>query len=189
MWVFVAAGTSSSWHQQGLLISVASLAESVASVVAARGLRGCGAQAQLLWGMWDLPGPGGWPVSPALAGGFLTTGPPGKFSSSFPFAILLLNTKELFLLRIRNYLLVGYCPNCRIRGELVTEHKQDQLCTKWNLGTSLVVQWLWLWASIAGATGSIPDMETKISTCCLVWPGEKKKTKTNPTTDLQELNR
>ena len=28
--------------------------------------------------MWDLPEPGIEPVSPALAGGFLTTGPPGK---------------------------------------------------------------------------------------------------------------
>ena len=28
--------------------------------------------------MWDLPGPGMEPASPALAGGFLTTAPPGK---------------------------------------------------------------------------------------------------------------
>ena len=28
--------------------------------------------------MWDLPGPGLEPVSPALADGFLTTVPPGK---------------------------------------------------------------------------------------------------------------
>ena len=28
--------------------------------------------------MWELPGPGIEPVFPALAGGFLTTGPPGK---------------------------------------------------------------------------------------------------------------
>ena len=30
--------------------------------------------------MWHLPGPGIKPVSPALAGGFLTTAPPGKSS-------------------------------------------------------------------------------------------------------------
>ena len=30
--------------------------------------------------MWELPGPGIEPVLPALAGGFLTTGPPGKSS-------------------------------------------------------------------------------------------------------------
>ena len=41
-------------------------------------LSSCGSQAQLLHGMWDLPGPGHEPVSPALAGGFLTTAPPGK---------------------------------------------------------------------------------------------------------------
>ena len=32
----------------------------------------------MLRGIWDLPGPGIEPVSPALAGGFLTTAPPGK---------------------------------------------------------------------------------------------------------------
>ena len=61
-----------------------------ASVVAAHGLSSCGSQAlerrlsscgaraSLLHGMWDHPGPGLEPVSPALAGGFLTTAPPGK---------------------------------------------------------------------------------------------------------------
>ena len=38
-------------------------------------LSSCGAWAQLLHGMWDLPRPGIEPVSPALAGGFSTTGP------------------------------------------------------------------------------------------------------------------
>ena len=33
--------------------------------------------------MWDLPGPGLEPVPPALAGGFLTTVPPGKSSIFF----------------------------------------------------------------------------------------------------------
>ena len=41
-------------------------------------LSSCGAGALLLCGMWDLPGPGLEPTSPALAGGFLTTVPPGK---------------------------------------------------------------------------------------------------------------
>ena len=41
-------------------------------------LSSCGSWAQLLRGTWDLPGPGLEPVSPALAGGFLTTAPPGK---------------------------------------------------------------------------------------------------------------
>ena len=40
--------------------------------------------------MWDLPGPGLEPVSPALAGGFLTTVPPGKPRSTVPLRINLL---------------------------------------------------------------------------------------------------
>ena len=60
------------------------------SVVVARGLSSCGSRAlecrlsscgawaQLLRGMCDLPRPGRESVSPALAGGFLTTVPPGK---------------------------------------------------------------------------------------------------------------
>ena len=43
-----------------------------------RRLSSCGSRAQLLRGMWDLPRPGLEPVSPALAGGFPTTAPPGK---------------------------------------------------------------------------------------------------------------
>ena len=48
-----------------------------------RRLSSCGARALLLCGMWDLPGPGLKPVSPALAGGFLTTAPPGKPEVSY----------------------------------------------------------------------------------------------------------
>ena len=43
-----------------------------------RRLSNCGSRAQLLHGMWDLPRPGLEPVSPALAGRFSTTAPPGK---------------------------------------------------------------------------------------------------------------
>ena len=46
------------------------------SVVVAYGLK-------LLRGMWDLPGPGLEPVSPALVGRLLTTVPPEKPSFSF----------------------------------------------------------------------------------------------------------
>ena len=73
----------------GLLIAVASLVvehkpQSMrASVVVARGLSSCGAQAQLLCGMWNPPGPGIELVSPVLTGGFLTPGPPGKSSVQF----------------------------------------------------------------------------------------------------------
>ena len=55
----------------------------VASLVAehrlqTRRLSNCGSRASLLRGMWDLPRPGLEPVSPALAGRFSTTAPPGK---------------------------------------------------------------------------------------------------------------
>ena len=40
------------------------------------------ARAQLLCGVWDLPRSGTEPWSPALAGGFFTTEPPGKPSPS-----------------------------------------------------------------------------------------------------------
>ena len=43
-----------------------------------RRLSSCGSRVQLLRGMWDLPRPGLEPVSPALAGRFSTTAPPGK---------------------------------------------------------------------------------------------------------------
>ena len=55
-------------------------------------LSSCGARAQLLRGMWDLPGPGLEPVSPALAGGLLTTVPPGKSLN----AILIKTSKSYF---------------------------------------------------------------------------------------------
>ena len=69
---------------RGLLIVVASHCRARtapgarASVVLACRLSSCGAQACLLCSMWDLPRPGIEPISPALAGGFLTTAPPGK---------------------------------------------------------------------------------------------------------------
>ena len=49
--------------------------------------------------MWDLPGPGLEPVSPALAGRFLTTAPPGKPATMF-FCFLVFNvaTRKFYLL-------------------------------------------------------------------------------------------
>ena len=43
-----------------------------------RRLSSCGSRAQPFRGMWDPPRPGLEPVSPALAGRFSTTAPPGK---------------------------------------------------------------------------------------------------------------
>ena len=98
----------SSCSEQGLLfVVVRRLLTAVASLVAEHGLQAhglqqlqhtgfsscglralehrlssCGTRAQLLRGVWDLPGPGHESVSPALAGGFLTTVPPGKSLSA-----------------------------------------------------------------------------------------------------------
>ena len=61
-----------------LFIAVREPLTFAASLVAERRLSNCGSRAQLLHGMWDLPRPGLEPVSPALAGRFSTTAPPGK---------------------------------------------------------------------------------------------------------------
>ena len=71
----------------GLLVAEASL-------VAEHGLQAsgpctCGAWALLLCGMSGLPGPGIKPVCPPLAGGFLTTGPPGKSLEKFVNTLLI----------------------------------------------------------------------------------------------------
>ena len=48
-----------------------------------RRLSNCGSRAQLLRGLWYLPRPGLEPVSPALAGRFSTTAPPGNPNKTF----------------------------------------------------------------------------------------------------------
>ena len=75
---FCARAFSSCGEQGPLFIAVRRPFTVAASLVAERRLSSCGSRAQLLRGMWDLPRPGLEPVSPALAGRFLTTAPPGK---------------------------------------------------------------------------------------------------------------
>ena len=114
-----------------LLIAVASLVVGAqalgvwASVVAARRLSNCGSQtvehrlsscgarAYLLRGMWDLLGPGLEPTSPALAGGFLTTAPPGKPQQLF--IIICLYVSYIFLIYVssRFVLFIEIIPECR----------------------------------------------------------------------------
>ena len=86
LWVFIVAcglslvvvsgGYSSLWWA-GFSLQWLLLLQSMGS--RCTGFSSCGTWAQLLRGMWDLPGSGLEPVSPALAGRFLTTAPPGKF--------------------------------------------------------------------------------------------------------------
>ena len=93
-----------------------------------RKLSNCGSRAQLLRGMWDLPGPRLEPVSPALAGRLSTTTPPGKPKKLFFKSMLLVETscktqynKWELLNMSRGESLPGWegilaiCVSCRIR--------------------------------------------------------------------------
>ena len=80
---FCARAFSSCGERGPLFIAVRGPLTIAASLVAehklqTRRLSSCGSRAQLLRGMWDLPRPGLEPMSPALAGRFSTTVPPGK---------------------------------------------------------------------------------------------------------------
>ena len=80
---FCARAFSSCGKRGPLFIAMRGPLTIVASLVAEhrlqmRRLSNCGSRAQLLCGMWVLPRPGLEPVSPALAGRFSTTAPPGK---------------------------------------------------------------------------------------------------------------
>ena len=92
---FCARAFSSCGERGPLFIAVRGPLTVAASLVAehrlqTRRLSNCGSRAQLLRGMWDLPRPGLEPMSPALAGGFLTTAPPGKPTLNFyPLIIFL----------------------------------------------------------------------------------------------------
>ena len=80
---FCARAFSSCGERGPLFIAVRGPLTIAASLVAehrlqTRRLSSCSSWAQLLRGMWDPPRPGLEPVSPALAGRFSTTAPPGK---------------------------------------------------------------------------------------------------------------
>ena len=70
-----------------------------------RRLSSCVSWAQLLRGMWDLPRPGLKPVSPALAGRFSTTAPPGK-----PLLVSWMYFLAGFLLLYETQLLIPWSP-------------------------------------------------------------------------------
>ena len=80
---FSARALSSCGKQGPLFIAVRGPLTIAASLVAEHRLQtlrlsSCGSRAQMLRGMWDLPRPGLEPASPALAGRFSATAPPGK---------------------------------------------------------------------------------------------------------------
>ena len=85
---FCARAFSSCGKRGPLLIVMRGPLTVAASLIAehrlqTRRLSSRGSQAQSLCGMWDLPRPGLEPVSPALAGRFSTTAPPGKPQVTF----------------------------------------------------------------------------------------------------------
>ena len=87
---FCARAFSSCGKRGPLFIAVRGPLTIAASLVAEHRLQTCrlstcGSRAHLLRGMWDLPRPGLEPVSPALAGRFSTTAPPGKAPIYFIF--------------------------------------------------------------------------------------------------------
>ena len=89
---FCARAFSSCGKRGPLFIAVRGPLTTVASPVAehrlqTRRLSSCGSRAQLLRGIWDPPRPGLEPVSPALAGRFSTTVPPGKPLSPLLFVV------------------------------------------------------------------------------------------------------
>ena len=80
---FCARAFSSCGERGPLLIAVRGPLTVAAFLVAehrlqTRRLSSCGSRVQPLCGMWDPPRPGLEPMSPALAGRFPTTAPPGK---------------------------------------------------------------------------------------------------------------
>ena len=108
-WVFVsvrgpslvlASGGHSSSRCAGLSLSRPSAVEHRLQTPR---LSNCGSRAQLLHGMWDPPRPGLEPVSPALAGRFSTTAPPGKPSRKNFKRIQGNDNLSLFIFSLRHW--------------------------------------------------------------------------------------
>ena len=109
---FCARAFSSCGKRGPLFIAVRGPLTVAASLVAEHRLQthrlsSCGSQAQLLRGMWDLPRPGLEPMSPALAGGFSTTAPPGK-----PIFLVFCFYKRCSIENPWRYILFNLCRSC-----------------------------------------------------------------------------
>ena len=116
---FCARAFSSCGKRGPLFITVRGPLTIAASLVAehrlqTRRLSSCGSRAQLLRGMWDLPRPGLEPVSPALAGRFSTTAPPGKPESYFfvCFQVATLSLPSMLQCSVLINKTVAWCPAC-----------------------------------------------------------------------------
>ena len=91
------SGFSQLWRVEATLVVAYRLLIAVASLQAlgCMSFSSCGERAWLLCSMRNLPKPRIKPVSPALADGFLTTGPPGK-SLLFLFTVFLVLFANFF---------------------------------------------------------------------------------------------
>ena len=124
---FCARAFSSCGKRGPLFIAVRGPLTIAASLVAehrlqSRRLSSCGTRSLLLRGMWDLPGPGIEPVSPALAGRFSTTAPPGKSGASFFFFFFFNNFSKIYFYLFMAVLGLHFCArafsSCGKRGPL-----------------------------------------------------------------------
>ena len=111
-WVFTAMWAFSS-HREQELLSICRAQDShcggssccQAWALGHAGFSSCGAQAKLLRGMRDHPGPGTDPVSPELQGGFLATGSPGN-PFFFHLGRLFLFTNVHSIILVRSFSLI-----------------------------------------------------------------------------------
>ena len=103
--------------------------------------------------MWDLPGPGLKPMSPALAGGFLTTVPPGKSLSILHLAVYICPCHHLIFTKVDKQFngeridistnsvgTIWICMQNMSLSFILTPY--IKINSKWITETSLVAQWL-----------------------------------------------
>ena len=106
--------------------------------------------------MWDLPGSGTEPVSPALAGGFFTTEPPGNPGVNFCWLLYLLTVAHLLFLflckfsNLKNCTLDIWLIFCRDSGFSYVSLKRIEFCfsRQWVFKKD----WCWSWNSNTLAT-------------------------------------
>ena len=121
---FYARAFSSCGKRGPLFIAVRRPLTIAASLVAehrlqTRRLSSCGSQAWLLRGMWDPPRPGLKPVSPALAGRFSTTAPPGKPCRAVSYSSFNILS---FFIYCQHLLSAPYVPGTVLSAGCVTIH-------------------------------------------------------------------
>ena len=124
--------------------------------------------------MWDLTGPGLEPVSPALAGGFLTTAPPGKPSPRvfcLFVCFVFLKIFKIFILFIIIYFWLRWVFAAAHGLSLVVARGGYSLlqCTGFSLRWLLLAWALGAWASLVVACGlsscGSRALECRVSSC------------------------